>query len=252
MNVSLYQAAAALNANARWQEIISENLASSSVPGFPQAAELSLEAVKAGLMPSSALQTSSSPQFFTIPKATTSTSFQTGDIQYTGNKNDVAIEGKGFFQVQLPNGTVAYTRDGEFQISAQGQLVTKEGYSVLGDGSPLQLDVHNAGTLSISANGDVSQGADVKGKLKLTDFDKPQLLTQISGSYFLAKDAALHAQPATGTLRQGYLEGANTSVVAEMANMMTAMRGFEANQHVIQIQDDHMGKAISDLGNPAQ
>jgi flagellar basal-body rod protein FlgG len=248
MNVSLYQAAAALNANSRWQEVIAENLASSSVPGFRKQ-ELSLAAVQAGLMPATQLTNSNSPQFFTIPKATTTTSFLPGDMQYTGDNNNVGIEGNGFFQVQLPNGSKALTRDGEFQVNSHGQLVTKEGYSVLSNGAPVQLDTHNTGPLAISANGDISQGSDVQGKLKLTDVNKPELLTQISGAYFLANNSGIQTQAATGTLRQGYLEGANTTSVGEMANMMTAMRTFEANQHVIQIQDDRMGKAISELGS---
>src|SRR5580692_12677157 len=109
MNVSMYQAAAAMNANSRWQEVIAENLASSSVPGFRKQ-ELSLEAVQAGLMPATQLTNSKSPTTFTIPKATTTTSFQPGDMQYTGDKNNLGIEGKGFFQVQLPNGSKALTR----------------------------------------------------------------------------------------------------------------------------------------------
>jgi flagellar basal-body rod protein FlgF len=248
MNVSLYQAAAALNANSRWQEVIAENLASSSVPGFRKQ-ELSFAAVQAGLMPTTQLTSSNSPQSFTIPKATTSTSFLPGDMQYTGDNNNVGIEGKGFFQVKLPNGAKALTRDGEFQVNSKGQLVTKEGYTVLSSGAPVQLDTSNKGPLSISANGDVSQGSDVQGSLNLVDVNKPELLTQISGAYFLANNSAIKTQPATGSLRQGYLEGANTTSVGEMANMMTAMRTFEANQHVIQIQDDRMGKAISELAS---
>ncbi|MDB6022593.1 MAG: hypothetical protein JWQ04_2450 [Pedosphaera sp.] len=249
MNVSMYQAAAALDANSRWQEVISENLASSSVPGFKKQ-QLSLAAVRAGLMPASNLNSANLPKTFTMPKASTSTSFLPGEMQYTGNGHDVAIEGKGFFQVQLPNGAKALTRDGEFQMSAQGQLQTKQGYPVLGAGGPIQLDPHNTAPLTISANGDVSQGADVKDKIALADFDKPELLTQISGGYFTATNPNLHPQPATGTLREGYIEGSNTSVVGEMANMMTAMRGFEANQKVIQMQDDRLGRTIADLGNP--
>jgi flagellar basal-body rod protein FlgF len=250
MNVSMYQAAAALNVNARWQDVISENLASSSIPGFKKR-ELSIAAVKAGLMPAGSAGAAHAPKTFTIPQASTTINFRPGDIQFTGNKNDVAIEGKGFFEVQLPNGELANTRDGEFQVNAQGQLVTKEGYAVMGQSGPIQLDSKSADPLSISANGDVSQGADVKGKLKLVEFDKPELLTQISGGYFAAKNPGLLAQPSlTSTLRQGYLEAANTSVVGEMASMMTAMRGFEANQHIIQIQDERMGRMISDLGNP--
>ena len=76
------------------------------------------------------------------------------------------------------------------------------------------------------------------------------MLTQINGGYFTGANPALQTQPSTSTVRQGYLEGSNVSLVGEMAGMMTAMRGFEAGQHLIQIQDDRMGKAISELGNP--
>ena len=248
MNVSMSQAAAALNANARWQEIIAENLASSSVPGFKKQ-ELSLAAVQAGLMPAGSLN-SGTPQHFSIPKVGTSTSFAPGDIQFTGNKNDIAIEGKGFFQVSLPDGSTAATRDGEFQVNAKGQLTTKEGYAVLGDNGAIQLDPNNAGPVNISSSGMVSQGGETKGKLKLVEFSNPQLLTQVSGGYFIANDPKLQTLGSTSTLRQGYLESANTSVVREMANMMTAVRGFEANQHIITMQDDRMGKVISDLGSP--
>jgi len=250
MNVSLYQAAAALNANSRWQEVISENLASSSVPGFKKQ-ELSVAAVQAGLLPASSLNSPNGPQFFSMPHASASTSFVSGDFQFTGNKNDMAIEGRGFFQVRLPNGSFASTRNGEFQVSPRGQLITKEGYAVMGDSGPIQLDPSIPDPISIAPTGEVSQGANLVGKLKITEFNNPALLTQISGGYFIANNNPnLHTNPGpvTSTVRQGYLETSNTSVVREMANMMTAMRMFEANQHVIQIQDDRLGKVISELG----
>ena len=163
----------------------------------------------------------------------------------------VAIEGKGFFQVQLANGTIAETRDGEFQVNAQGRLVTKEGYAVMGEGGPIQLDRNNSAPITISSTGEVSQGTDLKGKLKVVEFDQPKLLTQVSGGYFMANDPKIKTLASTSTLRQGYIEASNTSVVREMANMITAARGFEANQKVIQIQDDRMGRVISDLGTPS-
>ena len=126
MNVSMYTAAAAMSANSRWQDVISQNLAGSSVPGFRKQ-QINLEAVKAGLLPAGSAKTSGAPQYFSIPKTSSSTNFQPGVIQYTGNKTDVAIEGSGFFEIQLPNGKPALTRDGEFQINSQGYLVTKEG-----------------------------------------------------------------------------------------------------------------------------
>ena len=237
-----------MNANSRWQEVIAENLASSSIPGFKKQ-EISTAAVQAGLIPAGGL-TAKSAQFFSLPKASTAVSFASGDIQFTGNKNDVAIEGKGFFQVQLPTGQIASTRDGEFQLNAKGQLVTKSGYTVMGEGGPIQIDLNNSTPLTISSTGDVSQGADTKGKLKIVEFNNPQLLSQISGGYFLANDPNIKPLPGTSTLRQGYIEASNTSIVREMANMMTAVRGFEANQHIIQIQSDRMAKLISDLGTP--
>jgi flagellar basal-body rod protein FlgF len=250
MNVSLYQAAAALNANSRWQDMISENLASSSVPGFKKR-EISVAAVQAGLMPPGSMDTTGTPHFFSMPRASTSTSFRSGELKFTGVKEDVALEGPGFFEVRLPNGTVAHTRDGEFHFNSQGQLVTKTGYTVLGDSGPIQLDLSNTSPVTISATGVVSQGPDLKGKIKITDFDNPALLTQISGGYFLAENGGLHSRPSTATVRQGFLESSNTSTVSEMANMMTAMRAFEANQRVVQIQDERMGRVISDLGNPS-
>ena len=254
MNVSLFQAGAALNANSRWQEVIADNLASSSVPGYKKQ-QLSMAAVQAGLMPSSSLSAGNSPQMFVLPKATTTTNFTGGEMKSTGVSTDVAVEGKGFFVVQLPDGTTGYTRDGEFQINSRGRLATKEGYPVLRqDGPaqiPVQLNPHDATPMTISASGDITQGASSKGKLAVAEFNKPGLLTQISASYFVAQNPGLQTQTATSKVRQGYLETSNSSTVMEMASLMTAMRGFEANQHVIQIQDDRLGKTIADLGNPA-
>ena len=247
MNVSLFQAASAMNANSRWQEIIAENLAASSVPGYRKQ-QMSLAAVSAGMMPAGSVSGSGQ---FVVPQVKTSTNFQPGELKFTGNANDVAIEGKGFFEVQLPTGGTAFTRDGEFQLNAQGQLVTKEGYAVMGQGGAIYLDRKNPAPLSISASGDLAQGADKKGKLKLVEFDKPEALKQVNGSYFTADDGNAKPQPSTSTVRQFYLEGSNTSTVSEMANLLTASRTFETNQRLVQMHDDRMGRVISDLGNPS-
>ena len=102
VNVSLYQAASALDANSRWQDVIADNLASGSVPGYKQQ-QLSLSAIRAGLM--SANGEKNQPAYFTVPQGTTSTNFSPGEMKYTGDNTDVAIEGKGFFEVALPNGS---------------------------------------------------------------------------------------------------------------------------------------------------
>lgn len=246
MNASLFQAAIALSSNSRWQEIIAQNIASSSIPGFKKQ-ELSFSAVQDGLASRSA---AGLPQI-ALPRATAVTNFQPGELRYTGLPTDVAVEGSAFLAVQMPDGTTAYTRDGEFQMNASGQLVTKQGYTVLGDGGPIQLDSRNPAPVSISPSGEVSQGADSKGTLQAVEFNQPQLLTQIGGGYFLANSPGLKPQPAVdSSVRQGFLETSNTSPAMEMAHLISAMRMYEANQRLIQGQDERMGRAITELGNP--
>jgi flagellar basal body rod protein FlgG len=238
MNVSLYQAASALNANARWQEIISQNLAASAVPGFKRQ-DLSFSAVAAAQAPN-----------VMMPEAANITNFQQGQIRPTSVATDVAIDGNGFFEVQLPGGQTGYTRDGELKIESSGQLVTKQGYPVQGDGGPIQLDLNNPAPISIGADGSVSQGGELKGQLKVVAFNEPRLLTPVGANYFVAKDPGLLPEPSSASVRQGFLEASNTSPVAEMAQLIAAMRHYEANQRVIQSQDERMGRAISELGNP--
>jgi flagellar basal body rod protein FlgG len=239
MNVSLTQAAAAMNASAQWQDVIAQNLSAGSVPGFKKQ-DISFESIAAGQM-----------QNTPMPSAHISTNFQQGEIRPTGVPTDVAIEGDGFFEVQLPNGGSAYTRDGEFQVNSQGEIVTKQGYPVLTDGGPIQVDSNNAAPISISSDGTVSQGADSKGKLKITAFSNPELLAPAGYGQYQANNPHLQSSPVTSpSVRQGYLEAGNVSTVTEMANLITAMRQYEANQKVVQTQDDRMGRAITELGNP--
>jgi flagellar basal-body rod protein FlgF len=244
MNVSLSQAAHAMSANAQWQEVVTGNLASASVPGFKKQ-ELTFSAVEAGLAPNA----TGAASF--LPRARTVTSFQQGEIRSTGVNTDVALDGPGFFEVQLPSGGTAYTRDGEFQINAQGQLVTKQGWAVLGESGSIQLDRSIPSPISISDTGEVSQGSETRGRLKVVNFNEPRLLRSIAGGAFLADNPGLQRtdleQP---SVRQGCLEAANTSSVLEMANLIRVMRGFEANERLLQAQDDRMGRAISELGNP--
>jgi flagellar basal-body rod protein FlgF len=246
MNVSLYQAAAAMNANARWQEVISENLAGCSIPGARKQ-EVSFSAVSAGKAPGLAGLSGGN---YLMPSATTAVNFQQGTLRPTGLPTDLAIEGPGFFEVQLPNGSRAYTRDGEMQLNAQGQVVTKQGFLVLSDAGPLQLDPANSSPISVSSSGEVSQGGGLKGRLRLVEFKQPNQLKPIGGGCFIT-DTAQPIAAQSSQMRQGFLEGPNTSPTTEMASLITAMRMFEANQKVMQMQDERMGRVISDVGGTA-
>ncbi len=248
MNVSLYQAASAMNANARWQEVLAENLAASSQPGA-QRREISFSAVEAGV---ARVGVGGANQRFVIASPQTVVSMQQGPLHPSGGKTDMALEGPGFFEVRLANGGKGYTRDGEFHFNAAGQLVTKLGFPVMGEGGPLALDPQKLSRLSVAATGEVSQDGEVKGRLRATEFADPSAMQSIGGGYYITGHPDVEPLPSSTTqIRQGFIEGANISPTMEMATMLTAMRMFEASQHVMQAQDERMGRVISELGNPS-
>lgn len=250
MNVSLYQAAAALNATARWQDVIATNLASSWIPGFKKQ-EVSFAAVQTGLRPTGAEGPAATGAAVVLPKPMVSTSFQPGELRFTGEATDVAIEGPGLLEVQLPNGQTAFTRGGSLRVTPAGQLVTKQGFAVLTDNGPVQLDPKNPAPLTILPNGEVSQGMDRKGQLRLVEFPDPRLLTPAGSGCFLNPDPTVIPQPAgASVVRQGFIESANTSSILEMSSLLEAVRLFEANQRVIEMQDQRLGHVITELGNP--
>lgn len=240
----MYQAAAALSANARWQEAISENLSAATVPGFKRT-DLSFSSFEAGLMPQDAAR----GQKFTLPRAASSTTFAQGAFQTTGVGTHASIDGPGFFEVQLPGGETAYTRDGEFSLNAQGQLVTKQGFAVMGESGPITFDRATGGEISIGQDGTISKGTDVRGRLHVVRFNDTSLLTPVGAGQWKAENPAIVKNDETNaSVRGGVLEMANTSVVSEMVGMIHAMRMFEANQKVIQAQDERMGRTITELG----
>lgn len=243
MDVSLYQAAAAMHATAQWQDMIAENLATSQLSGGRKR-EILFSDVQAGMnsrTPGAAA--------YSIPMTTTVTNFQPGELHASSNPMDFALEGPGFFTVQLPNGQTAYTRGGEFQLNAKSQLVTNQGYLVMGDAGPLKFNPNSSDPVTISPTGEVSQGQQQVGKLKLVEFNDPGLLTMIGAQDFRSDNPAALPVPAVSTkVRQGFLEAANSSPTREMAGLVTAMRMFEANQKVMQAASDRMSHTITELG----
>lgn len=238
-----------MNANSRWQELISENLAASSVPGFKKQ-DLSFTAIQAGLMTHGDVNKAGAALPFALPNSSVFTNFSGGELKPTGVNTHVALEGPGFFEVQLANGSRAYTRDGEFQLNAQSQLVTKQGLLVMGESGPIQFDPNNGEPVTIAANGEITQGAEAKGTLKIAGFQNPNLLTPVGGGMFEAHDGSLKVSTdEKSSVRAGWLEGSNSSGPTQMVNLITAMRSFEANQRVIQLHDERMGRLITELGN---
>lgn len=229
-----------MNATEQWQDLIAENLSVGNVPGSHEKVAV-FSALPAG-------QTAYTHDAFVIPKHGTVVSFRQGELKATGDNMDFAIQGPGFIAVQMPDGSKAYTRDGQFKMNSQGQLITKQGYRVLSDSGNLQFDPNNSAPLKVAADGQVSQGSELKGKITLTEFKSPQLMTAAGGGFYVNNVPNMLPQPATSsTLHQGFIEQANTSPTLAMASMLTAMRMYESNEKVMQLQNDRMGRVITDL-----
>ncbi|HVP06721.1 MAG TPA: flagellar basal-body rod protein FlgG [Candidatus Acidoferrum sp.] len=172
--------------------------------------------------------------------------FTTGDLSQTGNPLDLAIDGDGFFQVQRPDGTTAYTRDGAFKMSADGRVVTSDGYYVL----PQITIPENTTSISVGSDGmvEVMQfGQDTPtqvGQLELARFINPSGLSAIGKNLLVQTTASgapttnIPSQGGMGTIDQGYLEMSNVQVVDEMVNMIVAQRAYEMNSKAIQTADD--------------
>lgn len=249
MNVSLYQAASALEANLMRQQTISENLAASSVPGFKRR-DMSFNAVSAGMFPGALDEANKTQLQYLMPSYHQSTNFSQGTLMPTGSNTDVAIDGPGFFAVQGANGQTMYTRDGSFRTNSEGVLSTADGRPLLGVNGPITANTQSADPISISDNGDVSQGGLALGKLQVVSFSNPDQLQRLSAGYFGAgSQAPQAADPNATSVRQGFLEGANTTPMHEMSQLMQTLRHFEANQKMMTVQDERLGKIIQELSN---
>jgi flagellar basal-body rod protein FlgG len=178
--------------------------------------------------------------------------FTQGNLMQTGNPLDVAIQGDGFFQVTMPDGTTAYTRDGSFKRDANGAIVTADGYFL----QPQITIPQNAQQLSVGEDGTVTAlvpGSNLPqqlGQIQLARFVNPAGLSPVGGHNLYTQTAASGAPIVTqaglngaGTLQAGYLENSNVQVVQEIVNMIVSQRAFEANSKTITAADEMLQTA---------
>ena len=171
--------------------------------------------------------------------------FTQGNVIETGNNLDIAINGRGFFKINLPDGTAAYTRDGSFQVNKDGQIVTSSGYVLQPEitipPGALSCTISRDGVVSVQIAGETDSTE--AGNLQLADFINPAGLQPIGENLFLQSAASGDPQegdPANnglGTLMQGYLETSNVNVVEEMVDMIETQRAYEMNSKVISATD---------------
>lgn len=186
----------------------------------------------------------------------TAKQFSQGNLQITEQPLDMAVDGRGFFQVLLPDGQISYTRDGEFQLNSDGDVVNPSGYPL----EPAITIPENATTVTIGKDGTVSavtddQSAPVNlGQITLVDFINPQGLQAIGNNLFKATNASGDPNEGEaglagiGTIEQGSVEASNVEVVEELVNMITTQRAYEMNSKVVSTTDQMLQFITNNIG----
>ncbi len=261
MNAALWVAKTGLDAQQTRMTVISNNLANANTTGYKRARavfeDLLYQNVRqVGGQSSQNTQLPSGLMLGTgVRPVATEKLFTQGNLVQTGNPLDLAVQGKGFFQVLLPDGTTAYTRDGSFQVDAQGELVTANGYTL----QPSITVPSNAQSVTIGTDGTVSvtlpgQAAPSQlGTLQLADFMNPAGLQPMGDNLYLESAASGTAQTGTpglsgiGTLIQGSLESSNVNVVQELVDMIETQRAYEMNSKAISTTNQMLQYASNNL-----
>jgi len=172
--------------------------------------------------------------------------YTTGDFEKTGGDLDMAIEGDGFFQIQLPNGETAYTRDGSFKKDSEGRLVTADGNPVLPEitipENATDVAIGKGGTVTAYLDGEA--GGTELGVIELARFGNPSGLKSIGDNLQLESDASggpVLGEPGNeglGTVAQGFLENSNVSIMKEMINLISGQRAYEINSKAVKAADE--------------
>jgi len=251
MNSALWVAKTGLDAQATRMSVVSNNLANVNTTGFKRG-RAAFEDLMYQVVSQPGGQTTESTQAPTgltlgtgVRVVATDKQFTQGNLQQTNNSLDVAINGRGFFQVLQSDGSTAYSRDGSFQLNSQGELVTSDGHTI----QPGITVPQNALSVTIGQDGTVSaqlpgQAAGQQiGSITVADFVNPAGLQAIGGNLYVETAASGTPQVGTpglngvGSLQQGALEASNVNVVEELVNMIETQRAYEMNSKAISTTD---------------
>ncbi|MDE1479618.1 flagellar basal-body rod protein FlgG [Xenorhabdus bovienii] len=253
---SLWIAKTGLDAQQTNMDVIANNLANVSTNGFKRQRAVFEDLLyqterQPGAMSSEQTNLPSGLQIGTgVRPVATERLHSQGNLAQTNNSKDVAIKGQGFFQIQMPDGTTGYTRDGSFQVDQNGQLVTASGFQVV----PAIIIPDNATKISIARDGIVSinvQGQNAPqqvGQLTLTTFINESGLESVGENLYLETNSSgvpVENAPGingAGLLYQGYVETSNVNVAEELVNMIQVQRAYEINSKAVSTSDQMLQK----------
>lgn len=256
---ALYTSATGMNAQALMVDNTANNLANVNTNGFKKSQTDFQDLIYVTERPpgSEAAQGLQVPVGLQIGSgvrvAGTTKVYTPGTLANTGNPLDVAIEGDGFFQINLPNGDLRYTRDGAFRLNANNNIVNLDGFplqpqlSIPADAQ--SISIGSDGTVSVTTSG--STASTVLGQLTLVRFPNPAGLSNVGSNLMAAtpsSGAPVVATPGlsgTGLIRQGFQERSNVDVVTELVNLITAQRAYEMNTRAIRTADDMLSNTTN-------
>ncbi|MEO5357735.1 MAG: flagellar basal-body rod protein FlgG [Nitrospirae bacterium YQR-1] len=257
MQRSLFIAATGMTAQQTNINVISNNLANVNTYGYKQGRaefqDLMYQAIiSPGAQTAEGMVSPTGEQIgLGVRPAAVGKIFKQGDFINTGNEMDLAIEGQGFFQILMPDGTIAYTRSGAFKLNQDGNIVNDSGYPL----EPAITVPNDTVSFSVSTDGIVSVLQNTQtsytqlGQIELARFVNPSGLKALGKNLFQQTDASgaetlgTATQDGFGSIAQGFLETSNVSVVDEMVNMIVAQRAYEFNSKAIQTSDEMLQTA---------
>jgi len=249
MNKSLWISATAMESQQTMTDTIANNMANVNTTGYKrgvaQFQDLLYQTMAA---PGASTSDSEAPVGIQIGSgvrtASVSKNFTQGSLKNSSSALDVAVEGEGFFEVALPDGSLAYTRAGSFHRNATGQVVTAEGHAVVGfpaiDPVATGIDISTDGTVSVTTDGT----SNAAGRIQLARFGNSEGLSNLGHNLYAETDASGSAQrgnPAEdglGGIAQYFLEGSNVEIVREMVDMIASQRAYELNSKSIRTADE--------------
>ncbi|HEY2856812.1 MAG TPA: flagellar basal-body rod protein FlgF [Terracidiphilus sp.] len=241
MDSGLYAAAAALVSRTQELDTIANNLANASTVGY-RAQQNVFGTVLAEAADSPANNLNHAVNQYGILSGTTLDLTQ-GALQKTGNDLDLAVQGPGYFVVQTAGGPM-YTRNGAFQVSSRGELVTSTGDQVLGDQGPVKV---LPGSITVSPDGTISSNGAITGKIKLVEFPQGTRLTSVGNVYYSAP-ANTQTAATKSDIRQGMLESSNVNPITGMVELVNAQRSAEMMQRALSMFNSEIDKtAAQDL-----
>jgi len=239
MDSGFYAACAALMARSQALDLVANNLANTSTPGYRAehnvfrsflasasghlASNLNVAVNDYGILGGSQMDLSQ------------------GNLEHTGNDLDFAVQGPGFFVVQSPNGRF-FTRNGNFQVSPQGQLITSEGDPVMGEQGIIRIV---GGPVNVSPDGTISVNGAIAGKMKLVEFPAGTALESVGKTYYTAP-ARSDAAATKSTVAQGTLESSNVNPVASAVELVTVQRYAEMMQRALQMFHSEFNRIATD------